>query len=181
MAARANSRKAKSPGPGLSSAERPPSVSSVHSEGDCNRRTPLTNRVWEDRPSSAGSLAAVSLGVARRLGMLVGLGGSRRGTSGGWNPELSVCKGSQASAPDRIPLAPQHSSTGPFHQLPFSAFPLNLGTVSGRLLVSVGLLAFDTHTAFPATQTCSHDLLQGPELAIVLPVTRCPSSPSAWP
>ncbi|KAJ6656603.1 hypothetical protein lerEdw1_003490 [Lerista edwardsae] len=53
MAARANSRKAKSPG--LSSAERPPSVSSVHSEGDCNRRTPLTNRVWEDRPSSAGS------------------------------------------------------------------------------------------------------------------------------
>lgn len=55
IAARANSRKAKSPGPGLSSAERPPSVSSVHSEGDCNRRTPLTNRVWEDRPSSAGN------------------------------------------------------------------------------------------------------------------------------
>ncbi|XP_054852699.1 nuclear receptor corepressor 2 isoform X2 [Eublepharis macularius] len=55
IAARANSRKAKSPGPGLSSAERPPSASSVHSEGDCNRRTPLTNRVWEDRPSSAGS------------------------------------------------------------------------------------------------------------------------------
>lgn len=26
----------------------------MHSEGDCNRRTPLTNRVWEDRPSSAG-------------------------------------------------------------------------------------------------------------------------------
>ncbi|XP_042297276.1 nuclear receptor corepressor 2 isoform X6 [Sceloporus undulatus] len=55
IAARANSRKAKSPGPGLSSTERPPSVSSVHSEGDCNRRTPLTNRVWDDRPSSAGS------------------------------------------------------------------------------------------------------------------------------
>ncbi|XP_028912694.1 nuclear receptor corepressor 2 isoform X9 [Ornithorhynchus anatinus] len=55
MAARPNSRKAKSPAPGLSSGERPPSVSSVHSEGDCNRRTPLTNRVWEDRPSSAGS------------------------------------------------------------------------------------------------------------------------------
>ncbi|XP_038618365.1 nuclear receptor corepressor 2 [Tachyglossus aculeatus] len=54
-AARPNSRKAKSPAPGLSSGERPPSVSSVHSEGDCNRRTPLTNRVWEDRPSSAGS------------------------------------------------------------------------------------------------------------------------------
>ncbi|KAM7144644.1 nuclear receptor corepressor 2 isoform 2-T2 [Macrochelys suwanniensis] len=55
IAARPNSRKAKSPVPGLSSGERPPSVSSVHSEGDCNRRTPLTNRVWEDRPSSAGS------------------------------------------------------------------------------------------------------------------------------
>ncbi|XP_039213261.1 nuclear receptor corepressor 2 isoform X10 [Crotalus tigris] len=55
-AARANSRKARSPAPGLSSSiERPPSVSSVHSEGDCNRRTPLTNRVWEDRPSSTGS------------------------------------------------------------------------------------------------------------------------------
>uniref|UniRef100_A0A8C8SF53 Nuclear receptor corepressor 2 n=1 Tax=Pelusios castaneus TaxID=367368 RepID=A0A8C8SF53_9SAUR len=55
ISARPNSRKAKSPAPGLSSGERPPSVSSVHSEGDCNRRTPLTNRVWEDRPSSAGS------------------------------------------------------------------------------------------------------------------------------
>uniref|UniRef100_A0A8B9QJT5 Nuclear receptor corepressor 2 n=1 Tax=Apteryx owenii TaxID=8824 RepID=A0A8B9QJT5_APTOW len=55
IAARPNSRKAKSPAPGLSSGERPPSVSSVHSEGDCNRRTPLTNRVWEDRPSSAGT------------------------------------------------------------------------------------------------------------------------------
>uniref|UniRef100_A0ABM5F183 Nuclear receptor corepressor 2 isoform X3 n=1 Tax=Pogona vitticeps TaxID=103695 RepID=A0ABM5F183_9SAUR len=55
IASRAHSRKAKSPGPGLSSTERPPSVSSVHSEGDCNRRTPLTNRVWDDRPSSAGS------------------------------------------------------------------------------------------------------------------------------
>uniref|UniRef100_A0A2D4L1Z8 Uncharacterized protein n=1 Tax=Micrurus paraensis TaxID=1970185 RepID=A0A2D4L1Z8_9SAUR len=55
-AARANSRKARSPAPGLSSTiERPPSVSSVHSDGDCNRRTPLTNRVWEDRPSSTGS------------------------------------------------------------------------------------------------------------------------------
>uniref|UniRef100_A0A669CAY2 Nuclear receptor corepressor 2 n=1 Tax=Oreochromis niloticus TaxID=8128 RepID=A0A669CAY2_ORENI len=52
---RSNGRKAKSPGPGLSGGERPSSVSSVHSEGDCNRRTPLTNRVWEDRPLSAGS------------------------------------------------------------------------------------------------------------------------------
>ncbi|KAG5280932.1 hypothetical protein AALO_G00065600 [Alosa alosa] len=51
---RSNGRKAKSPGPGLSGGERPSSVSSVHSEGDCNRRTPLTNRVWEDRPSSTG-------------------------------------------------------------------------------------------------------------------------------
>lgn len=55
VSGRPSSRKAKSPAPGLASGERPPSVSSVHSEGDCNRRTPLTNRVWEDRPSSAGS------------------------------------------------------------------------------------------------------------------------------
>ncbi|XP_039627956.1 nuclear receptor corepressor 2 isoform X1 [Polypterus senegalus] len=52
---RSSSQKAKSPGPGQASGERPSSVSSVHSEGDCNRRTPLTNRVWEDRPSSTGS------------------------------------------------------------------------------------------------------------------------------
>ncbi|XP_054630962.1 nuclear receptor corepressor 2 isoform X2 [Dunckerocampus dactyliophorus] len=52
---RSNGRKVKSPGPGLSGGERPSSVSSVHSEGDCNRRTPLTSRVWEDRPSSTGS------------------------------------------------------------------------------------------------------------------------------
>ncbi|XP_024131087.1 nuclear receptor corepressor 2 isoform X2 [Oryzias melastigma] len=52
---RSNGRKAKSPGPGLSGSERPSSVSSVHSEGDYNRRTPLTNRVLEDRPLSAGS------------------------------------------------------------------------------------------------------------------------------
>lgn len=51
---RSNGRKTKSPAPGLSGGERPSSVSSVHSEGDCNRRTPLTNRVWEDRPSSTG-------------------------------------------------------------------------------------------------------------------------------
>uniref|UniRef100_A0A674CR93 Nuclear receptor corepressor 2 n=1 Tax=Salmo trutta TaxID=8032 RepID=A0A674CR93_SALTR len=52
---RSNGRKAKSPGPGLSGGERPSSVSSVHSEGDANRRTPLINRVWEDRPSSTGT------------------------------------------------------------------------------------------------------------------------------
>uniref|UniRef100_A0A7N8X6N7 Nuclear receptor corepressor 2 n=1 Tax=Mastacembelus armatus TaxID=205130 RepID=A0A7N8X6N7_9TELE len=52
---RSNGRKAKSPGPGLSGGERPSSVSSVHSEGDCNRRTPLTSRMLEDRPSSTGS------------------------------------------------------------------------------------------------------------------------------
>ncbi|CAB1321843.1 unnamed protein product, partial [Coregonus sp. 'balchen'] len=51
---RSNGRKAKSPGPGLSVGERPSSVSSVHSEGDTNRRTPVTNRVWEDPPSSTG-------------------------------------------------------------------------------------------------------------------------------
>ncbi|MEE6504184.1 hypothetical protein FKM82_005089 [Ascaphus truei] len=52
---RQSSRKAKSPAPGQPSGERPPSASSVHSEGDCNRKTPLTNRVWEERPSSTGS------------------------------------------------------------------------------------------------------------------------------
>uniref|UniRef100_W5MFZ2 Nuclear receptor corepressor 2 n=1 Tax=Lepisosteus oculatus TaxID=7918 RepID=W5MFZ2_LEPOC len=52
---RSHGRKAKSPGPGQAGGERPSSVSSVHSDGDCNRRTPLTNRVWEDRPSSTGS------------------------------------------------------------------------------------------------------------------------------
>ncbi|XP_047418835.1 nuclear receptor corepressor 2 isoform X8 [Sciurus carolinensis] len=55
VSGRPSSRKAKSPAPGLACGDRPPSVSSVHSEGDCNRRTPLTSRVWEDRPSSAGS------------------------------------------------------------------------------------------------------------------------------
>ncbi|XP_075033130.1 nuclear receptor corepressor 2 isoform X5 [Mixophyes fleayi] len=52
---RPSSRKAKSPAPGQPSGERPPSASSVHSEGDSNRKTPLTNRVWEERPSSTGS------------------------------------------------------------------------------------------------------------------------------
>uniref|UniRef100_A0A8C5M6G5 Nuclear receptor corepressor 2 n=1 Tax=Leptobrachium leishanense TaxID=445787 RepID=A0A8C5M6G5_9ANUR len=52
---RPSSRKAKSPAPGQPTGERPPSASSVHSEGDCNRKTPLTNRVWEERPSSTGS------------------------------------------------------------------------------------------------------------------------------
>ncbi|KAM3939896.1 nuclear receptor corepressor 2 isoform 7-T8 [Leptodactylus fuscus] len=52
---RPSSRKVKSPAPGQPSAERPPSASSVHSEGDSNRKTPLANRVWEERPSSTGS------------------------------------------------------------------------------------------------------------------------------
>ncbi|KAM4049945.1 nuclear receptor corepressor 2 isoform 10-T10 [Anomaloglossus baeobatrachus] len=52
---RPSSRKVKSPAPGQPLAERPPSASSVHSEGDSNRKTPLSNRVWEERPSSTGS------------------------------------------------------------------------------------------------------------------------------
>ncbi|XP_073532257.1 nuclear receptor corepressor 2 isoform X5 [Phyllobates terribilis] len=52
---RPSSRKVKSPAPGQPSAERPPSASSVHSEGDSNRKTPLASRVWEERPSSTGS------------------------------------------------------------------------------------------------------------------------------
>lgn len=51
---RSNGRKAKSPGPGAAPGERPSSVSSVHSEGDCSRRTPLNTRTWDDRPSSTG-------------------------------------------------------------------------------------------------------------------------------
>ncbi|XP_043924467.1 nuclear receptor corepressor 2 isoform X3 [Protopterus annectens] len=55
VASRSGGRKAKSPGPGMSLAERPPSASSVHSEGDCNRKTPVNSHTWEERPSSAGS------------------------------------------------------------------------------------------------------------------------------
>ncbi|XP_062816789.1 nuclear receptor corepressor 1 isoform X2 [Anolis carolinensis] len=49
------SRKSKSPlpGQGYLGAERPSSVSSVHSEGDYHRQTPVWS--WEDRPSSTGS------------------------------------------------------------------------------------------------------------------------------
>uniref|UniRef100_A0A8C6G2L4 Nuclear receptor corepressor 1 n=1 Tax=Moschus moschiferus TaxID=68415 RepID=A0A8C6G2L4_MOSMO len=52
---KANSRKSKSPVPGQGylGAERPSSVSSVHSEGDYHRQTP--GWAWEDRPSSTGS------------------------------------------------------------------------------------------------------------------------------
>ncbi|XP_041058045.1 nuclear receptor corepressor 2 isoform X3 [Carcharodon carcharias] len=49
---RSNSRKAKSPVPGLAYCERP---TSAHSDTDCHRRTPLTQQVWENRPSSTGS------------------------------------------------------------------------------------------------------------------------------
>ncbi|KAJ8275774.1 hypothetical protein COCON_G00075260 [Conger conger] len=53
---KANSRKSKSPNPGqgYAGAERPSSVSSVHSEGDYHRQaSPWT---WEERPSSTGSM-----------------------------------------------------------------------------------------------------------------------------
>ncbi|XP_069040617.1 nuclear receptor corepressor 1 isoform X9 [Lepisosteus oculatus] len=55
LAGKANSRKSKSPipGQGYAGAERPSSVSSVHSEGDYHRQTPAW--AWEDRPSSTGS------------------------------------------------------------------------------------------------------------------------------
>uniref|UniRef100_S4R6P3 Uncharacterized protein n=1 Tax=Petromyzon marinus TaxID=7757 RepID=S4R6P3_PETMA len=55
LPSRPSARKVKSPGPAQSYAERPSSVSSVHSGGDNNRKTPLTHRSWEDRPSSTGS------------------------------------------------------------------------------------------------------------------------------
>uniref|UniRef100_A0A8C3QLJ1 Nuclear receptor corepressor 1 n=1 Tax=Cyanoderma ruficeps TaxID=181631 RepID=A0A8C3QLJ1_9PASS len=52
---KSNSRKSKSPipGQGYLGTERPSSVSSVHSEGDYHRQTPVW--AWEDRPSSTGS------------------------------------------------------------------------------------------------------------------------------
>ncbi|XP_060999552.1 nuclear receptor corepressor 1 isoform X18 [Dama dama] len=55
LLSKANSRKSKSPVPGQGylGAERPSSVSSVHSEGDYHRQTP--GWAWEDRPSSTGS------------------------------------------------------------------------------------------------------------------------------
>lgn len=55
LAGKPGGRKAKSPipGQGYLGAERPSSVSSVHSEGDYHRQTPVWS--WEDRPSSTGS------------------------------------------------------------------------------------------------------------------------------
>uniref|UniRef100_A0A7M4F5Y5 Nuclear receptor corepressor 1 n=1 Tax=Crocodylus porosus TaxID=8502 RepID=A0A7M4F5Y5_CROPO len=52
---KSSSRKSKSPipGQGYLGTERPSSVSSVHSEGDYHRQTPVW--AWEDRPSSTGS------------------------------------------------------------------------------------------------------------------------------
>uniref|UniRef100_A0A670KLR8 Nuclear receptor corepressor 1 n=1 Tax=Podarcis muralis TaxID=64176 RepID=A0A670KLR8_PODMU len=52
---KSGSRKSKSPipGQGYLGTERPSSVSSVHSEGDYHRQTPVWS--WEDRPSSTGS------------------------------------------------------------------------------------------------------------------------------
>lgn len=51
---KSSSRKSKSPipGQGYLGTERPSSVSSVHSEGDYHRQTPVW--AWEDRPSSTG-------------------------------------------------------------------------------------------------------------------------------
>ncbi|GCC19970.1 hypothetical protein chiPu_0018651 [Chiloscyllium punctatum] len=44
-------RKSRSPVPGLAYCERP---TSAHSDSDCHRRSPLTQQVWENRPSSTG-------------------------------------------------------------------------------------------------------------------------------
>uniref|UniRef100_A0A8C7JS28 Nuclear receptor corepressor 1 n=1 Tax=Oncorhynchus kisutch TaxID=8019 RepID=A0A8C7JS28_ONCKI len=56
LQSKANSRKSKSPNPGqaYTAAERPSSVSSVHSEGDYHQQPPAWS--WEDRPSSTGSM-----------------------------------------------------------------------------------------------------------------------------
>ncbi|XP_010022646.1 PREDICTED: nuclear receptor corepressor 1 isoform X4 [Nestor notabilis] len=55
LISKSNNRKSKSPipGQGYLGSERPSSVSSVHSEGDYHRQTPVW--AWEDRPSSTGS------------------------------------------------------------------------------------------------------------------------------
>ncbi|XP_035383227.1 nuclear receptor corepressor 1 isoform X4 [Electrophorus electricus] len=54
LQSKASSRKSKSPNPGQAypGGERPPSVSSVHSEGDYHR----PSWAWEDRPSSTGPM-----------------------------------------------------------------------------------------------------------------------------
>ncbi|XP_038152559.1 nuclear receptor corepressor 2-like, partial [Cyprinodon tularosa] len=83
---RSNGRKSKSPGPGLSGSERPSSVSSVHSEGDCNRRTPLTNRMWEDRPLSAGSTYPCSPLIMRFPSGTVSAHSPSSGQQGGPGP-----------------------------------------------------------------------------------------------
>ncbi|KAL0994417.1 hypothetical protein UPYG_G00121940 [Umbra pygmaea] len=61
LQSKANSRKSKSPNPGQTygtaasgGAERPSSVSSVHSEGDYHRQPSVW--AWEERPSSTGSM-----------------------------------------------------------------------------------------------------------------------------
>lgn len=64
---KSNSRKSKSPipGQGYLGTERPSSVSSVHSEGDYHRQTPVW--AWEDRPSSTGEEWASFRGMCREL------------------------------------------------------------------------------------------------------------------
>lgn len=60
---KSNSRKSKSPipGQGYLGTERPSSVSSVHSEGDYHRQTPVW--AWEDRPSSTGEKCRFSFSL----------------------------------------------------------------------------------------------------------------------
>ncbi|GCB83674.1 hypothetical protein scyTo_0024306, partial [Scyliorhinus torazame] len=60
----ANERNVRSPVRGLDYCGRP---SSAHSDTDCHSRTPLTQQVWENRPSSTGSAPFPSNALTRRL------------------------------------------------------------------------------------------------------------------
>lgn len=106
---RSNGRKTKSPGPGLSGGERPSSVSSVHSEGDCNRRTPLTNRVWEDRPSSTGKEVIYCSCVQEDRVCLAQL--SRHSRHSGSTPTPFLCNPLTMRLPSGTVSAPSPSSS----------------------------------------------------------------------
>ncbi|XP_072366363.1 nuclear receptor corepressor 2 isoform X3 [Scyliorhinus torazame] len=60
----ANERNVRSPVRGLDCCGRP---SSAHSDTDCHSRSPLTQQVWENRPSSTGSAPFPSNALTRRL------------------------------------------------------------------------------------------------------------------
>ncbi|XP_048467367.1 nuclear receptor corepressor 2-like [Rhincodon typus] len=64
LGVRSKGRKSRSPVPGLACCERP---TSAHSDSDCHRRSPVTQQVWENRPSSTGSTPFPYNAVTARL------------------------------------------------------------------------------------------------------------------